>query len=100
MITNWTLNKDETTNFKNKNKKSSSTSRNERAEHIPCAVLPLDNQERSTICVTIFNAPRSNTNMAGSELLKTLLYTINNVLQQEKYRAALAVVKGFRNGAV
>ncbi|KAG5275133.1 hypothetical protein AALO_G00143950 [Alosa alosa] len=38
--------------------------------------------------------------MAGSELLKTLLYTVNSILQQEKYKAALAVVKGFRNGAV
>ncbi|KAG7478361.1 hypothetical protein MATL_G00079680 [Megalops atlanticus] len=38
--------------------------------------------------------------MAGSEHLKTLLYTINNLLQQEKYKVALAVVKGFRNGAV
>ncbi|XP_062401584.1 peroxisomal membrane protein 4 [Sardina pilchardus] len=38
--------------------------------------------------------------MAGSELLKTLLYTVNSILQQEKYKALLAVVKGFRNGAV
>ncbi|RXM91898.1 Peroxisomal membrane protein 4 [Acipenser ruthenus] len=38
--------------------------------------------------------------MAGSELYKTLIFTINNILQQEKYKAALAVVKGFRNGAV
>lgn len=38
--------------------------------------------------------------MAGPDLIKTLLYTLNNLLQQEKYKAALAVVKGFRNGAV
>lgn len=38
--------------------------------------------------------------MAGPEMLKTLLYTVNNLLQQEKYKAALAVLKGFRNGAV
>lgn len=38
--------------------------------------------------------------MAGPELIKTILYTINNLLQQEKYKAALAVLKGFRNGAV
>uniref|UniRef100_A0A4W5RPB8 Peroxisomal membrane protein 4 n=1 Tax=Hucho hucho TaxID=62062 RepID=A0A4W5RPB8_9TELE len=38
--------------------------------------------------------------MAGPDLVKTVVYTINNLLQQEKYKAALAVVKGFRNGAV
>lgn len=38
--------------------------------------------------------------MAGPDLIKTLLYTLNNLLQQEKYKAVLAVVKGFRNGAV
>uniref|UniRef100_A0A8D0CMI3 Peroxisomal membrane protein 4 n=1 Tax=Sander lucioperca TaxID=283035 RepID=A0A8D0CMI3_SANLU len=38
--------------------------------------------------------------MAGPDLTKTLLYTVNNLLQQEKYKAALAVLKGFRNGAV
>ncbi|XP_051753522.1 peroxisomal membrane protein 4 isoform X2 [Ctenopharyngodon idella] len=38
--------------------------------------------------------------MAASDLFKTLLYTINNLLQQHKYKTALAVVKGFRNGAV
>ncbi|XP_077581966.1 peroxisomal membrane protein 4 [Stigmatopora nigra] len=38
--------------------------------------------------------------MALPELLKTLLYTINHLLQQEKYKAALAVLKGFRNGVV
>ncbi|KAK1156104.1 peroxisomal membrane protein 4-like [Acipenser oxyrinchus oxyrinchus] len=38
--------------------------------------------------------------MAGSDLYKTLIFTINNILQQEKYKAALAVIKGFRNGAV
>ncbi|KAK2888782.1 hypothetical protein Q8A67_014157 [Cirrhinus molitorella] len=38
--------------------------------------------------------------MAASDLIKTLLYTVNNLLQQHKYKTALAVVKGFRNGAV
>ncbi|XP_055069797.2 peroxisomal membrane protein 4 [Misgurnus anguillicaudatus] len=38
--------------------------------------------------------------MAASGLFKTLLYTVNNLLQQQKYKTALAVVKGFRNGAV
>lgn len=38
--------------------------------------------------------------MAGPDVTKTLLYTLNNLLQQEKYKAVLAVVKGFRNGAV
>ncbi|XP_050969430.1 peroxisomal membrane protein 4 isoform X2 [Labeo rohita] len=38
--------------------------------------------------------------MASSDLFKTLLYTVNNLLQQQKYKTALAVVKGFRNGAV
>lgn len=38
--------------------------------------------------------------MAGPDLIKTLLYTLNNLLQQEKYKAVLAAVKGFRNGAV
>ncbi|XP_051931248.1 peroxisomal membrane protein 4 [Hippocampus zosterae] len=38
--------------------------------------------------------------MAVSETLKTLLYTVNHLLQQEKYKAALAIFKGFRNGAV
>ncbi|KAK7154758.1 hypothetical protein R3I93_009648 [Phoxinus phoxinus] len=38
--------------------------------------------------------------MAASDLFKTLLYTVNNVLQQHKYKSALAVLKGFRNGAV
>lgn len=38
--------------------------------------------------------------MAESNVLKTLLYTINALLQKEKYKAALAVLKGFRNGAV
>ncbi|XP_026070314.1 peroxisomal membrane protein 4 [Carassius auratus] len=38
--------------------------------------------------------------MASSDLFKTLLYTLNNLLQQHKYKSALAVVKGFRNGAV
>lgn len=38
--------------------------------------------------------------MAGTDLANTILYTVNHLLQQEKYKAALAVVKGFRNGAV
>ncbi|KAM9800717.1 peroxisomal membrane protein 4 [Syngnathus typhle] len=38
--------------------------------------------------------------MAVSEMLQTLLYTVNHLLQQEKYKAALAILKGFRNGAV
>ncbi|XP_056122036.1 peroxisomal membrane protein 4 [Rhinichthys klamathensis goyatoka] len=38
--------------------------------------------------------------MAASDLFKTLLYTVNNLLQQHKYKPALAVLKGFRNGAV
>lgn len=38
--------------------------------------------------------------MAGPDVVNTILYTVNHLLQQEKYKAALAVVKGFRNGAV
>ncbi|KAJ8359219.1 hypothetical protein SKAU_G00157440 [Synaphobranchus kaupii] len=38
--------------------------------------------------------------MAGSEHFRTLLYAINNLLQQEKYKVVLAIIKGFRNGAV
>uniref|UniRef100_A0A8C2J965 Wu:fe02h09 n=1 Tax=Cyprinus carpio TaxID=7962 RepID=A0A8C2J965_CYPCA len=38
--------------------------------------------------------------IAALDLFKTLLYTVNNLLQQHKYKTALAVVKGFRNGAV
>ncbi|CAL1609600.1 unnamed protein product [Knipowitschia caucasica] len=38
--------------------------------------------------------------MAASEMFRTALFTINNFLHQEQYRATLAVVKGFRNGAV
>lgn len=51
-----------------------------------------------TLCYSIKNPQYSE--MAGSDVLKTLLYTINTLLQQEKYKAALAVLKGFRNGAV
>lgn len=40
------------------------------------------------------------TAMGAEAIMKTLLYTVNSLLQQHKYRAALAVVKGFRNGAV
>ncbi|XP_048874047.1 peroxisomal membrane protein 4 [Brienomyrus brachyistius] len=38
--------------------------------------------------------------MSTSGVFKTLLYTVNTLLKQEKYKAVLAVVKGFRNGAV
>ncbi|KAJ8260081.1 hypothetical protein GJAV_G00176840 [Gymnothorax javanicus] len=38
--------------------------------------------------------------MAGPEHFRTLLYTVNNLLVQEKYKVVLAVLKGFRNGAV
>ncbi|KPP69977.1 peroxisomal membrane protein 4-like [Scleropages formosus] len=38
--------------------------------------------------------------MTTADGFKTLLYTINTLLQKEKYKAAFAVVKGFRNGAV
>ncbi|XP_063153295.1 peroxisomal membrane protein 4 [Candoia aspera] len=38
--------------------------------------------------------------MGDETILKTLLYTINSLLQQRKYQTALAVLKGFRNGAV
>uniref|UniRef100_A0A671PIW8 Wu:fe02h09 n=1 Tax=Sinocyclocheilus anshuiensis TaxID=1608454 RepID=A0A671PIW8_9TELE len=38
--------------------------------------------------------------MAASDLVRALLYTLNNLLQQHKYKTALAVVRGFRNGAV
>ncbi|KAK0151484.1 Peroxisomal membrane protein 4 [Merluccius polli] len=38
--------------------------------------------------------------MSAPDVLRTVLYTVNNLLQEEKYKAALAVLKGFRNGAV
>ncbi|XP_030231055.1 peroxisomal membrane protein 4 [Gadus morhua] len=38
--------------------------------------------------------------MSAPDLLRTVLYTVNNFLKEEKYKAALAVLKGFRNGAV
>ncbi|XP_019395260.1 PREDICTED: peroxisomal membrane protein 4 [Crocodylus porosus] len=39
--------------------------------------------------------------MGGARvLLRTLLYTVNSLLQQRRYHAALAALKGFRNGAV
>ncbi|XP_020669882.2 peroxisomal membrane protein 4 [Pogona vitticeps] len=38
--------------------------------------------------------------MGAEAMFRTLLYTVNSLLQQRKYHAALAVVKGFRNGAV
>lgn len=39
--------------------------------------------------------------MAGSgDALRALLRAANALLQQRRYRAALAVLKGFRNGAV
>uniref|UniRef100_A0A8C3T340 Peroxisomal membrane protein 4 n=1 Tax=Chelydra serpentina TaxID=8475 RepID=A0A8C3T340_CHESE len=38
--------------------------------------------------------------MGAQAMLKTLLYAVNSLLQRRRYRAALAVLKGFRNGAV
>nr|XP_033770872.1 peroxisomal membrane protein 4 [Geotrypetes seraphini] len=38
--------------------------------------------------------------MGSPGLLRTLLYTVNALLNRRRYRAALAVLKGFRNGAV
>ncbi|XP_013927211.1 PREDICTED: peroxisomal membrane protein 4 [Thamnophis sirtalis] len=38
--------------------------------------------------------------MADQTILKTLLYTVNSLLQQRRYQTTLAVLKGFRNGAV
>ncbi|XP_058032810.1 peroxisomal membrane protein 4 [Ahaetulla prasina] len=38
--------------------------------------------------------------MGDQTILKTLLYTINSLLQQRRYQTTLAVLKGFRNGAV
>ncbi|XP_007435790.1 peroxisomal membrane protein 4 [Python bivittatus] len=38
--------------------------------------------------------------MGDETILKTLLYTVNSLLQQRRHQAALAVLKGFRNGAV
>ncbi|XP_069100029.1 peroxisomal membrane protein 4 isoform X2 [Pleurodeles waltl] len=38
--------------------------------------------------------------MSTRRLLSTFLYTMNTLLQQKKYQAALSVIKGFRNGAV
>ncbi|TRY58616.1 hypothetical protein DNTS_007616 [Danionella cerebrum] len=38
--------------------------------------------------------------MASSGLFETLLFTVNTLLKKDKYKTALAVVKGFRNGAV
>ncbi|KAM9296117.1 peroxisomal membrane protein 4 [Gastrophryne carolinensis] len=38
--------------------------------------------------------------MAGAALPSSLLRTINQLLRKKQYRAALAVLKGFRNGAV
>ncbi|XP_006001931.1 peroxisomal membrane protein 4 [Latimeria chalumnae] len=38
--------------------------------------------------------------MGETNLINTVIYTINTFLQQERYRAVLAVIKGFRNGAV
>ncbi|CAM4644215.1 peroxisomal membrane protein 4 [Caretta caretta] len=43
---------------------------------------------------------RSVAAMGAQAMLKTLLYTVNSLLQRRRYRAALAVLKGFRNGAV
>ncbi|KAG8131857.1 putative Peroxisomal membrane protein [Naja naja] len=38
--------------------------------------------------------------MGDQTILKTLLYTVNSLLQQQKYHTILAILKGFRNGAV
>ncbi|XP_003220602.2 peroxisomal membrane protein 4 [Anolis carolinensis] len=38
--------------------------------------------------------------MGAEAMVRTLLYTVNSLLQQRRYQAALAVLKGFRNGAV
>ncbi|XP_030068273.1 peroxisomal membrane protein 4 [Microcaecilia unicolor] len=38
--------------------------------------------------------------MGSAGLLRTLLYTVNALLNRRRYRVALAVLKGFRNGAV
>ncbi|XP_060628326.1 peroxisomal membrane protein 4 [Anolis sagrei] len=38
--------------------------------------------------------------MGAETMVRTLLYTVNSLLQQRRYQAALAVLKGFRNGAV
>ncbi|XP_026553426.1 peroxisomal membrane protein 4 [Pseudonaja textilis] len=38
--------------------------------------------------------------MGDQTILKTLLYTVNSLLQQRRYHTMLAVLKGFRNGAV
>ncbi|XP_063001157.1 peroxisomal membrane protein 4 [Elgaria multicarinata webbii] len=38
--------------------------------------------------------------MGAEAMFRTLLYTVNSLLQQRRYHAALAVFKGFRNGAV
>uniref|UniRef100_A0A2D4FUY8 Peroxisomal membrane protein 4 n=4 Tax=Micrurus TaxID=8634 RepID=A0A2D4FUY8_MICCO len=38
--------------------------------------------------------------MDDQTILKTLLYTVNSLLRQRRYQTVLAVLKGFRNGAV
>uniref|UniRef100_A0A6B2F8F6 Peroxisomal membrane protein 4 n=1 Tax=Bothriechis nigroviridis TaxID=88079 RepID=A0A6B2F8F6_BOTNI len=38
--------------------------------------------------------------MGDRTILKTLLYTVNSLLQQRRYQTTLALLKGFRNGAV
>ncbi|XP_039200645.1 peroxisomal membrane protein 4 [Crotalus tigris] len=38
--------------------------------------------------------------MDDRTILKTLLYTVNSLLQQRRYQTTLALLKGFRNGAV
>ncbi|XP_034643326.1 peroxisomal membrane protein 4 [Trachemys scripta elegans] len=53
------------------------------------------------LCALAKRPPGWNVAAMGAQaLLKTLLYTVNSLLQQRRYRAALAVLKGFRNGAV
>ncbi|NP_001405150.1 peroxisomal membrane protein 4 isoform 6 [Mus musculus] len=38
--------------------------------------------------------------MAAPPQLQALLQAVNKLLRQRRYHAALAVIKGFRNGAV
>uniref|UniRef100_A0A1W7REQ2 Peroxisomal membrane protein 4 n=1 Tax=Agkistrodon contortrix contortrix TaxID=8713 RepID=A0A1W7REQ2_AGKCO len=38
--------------------------------------------------------------MGDRTILKTLLYTVNSLLQQRRYQTTMALLKGFRNGAV
>ncbi|XP_006123385.3 peroxisomal membrane protein 4 isoform X1 [Pelodiscus sinensis] len=44
--------------------------------------------------------PGGRAAMGAQGVLRAVLRTVNSLLQQRRYRAALAVLKGFRNGAV